>query len=106
MPFGDFVNLIPPAGFLLVHIVLFVVGLYLAKRSFDLSRSTMGWGFLLFSLAEVIYMTYHLNITVFLFAHTLAEVADVLAFIIVFIGATREVTVGSLERVTSGRAAE
>ncbi len=106
MPFGDFVNLIPPAGFLLVHIVLFVVGLYLAKRSFDLERSTMAWGFLLFSLAEVIYMTYHLNVTVFLFAHTLAEVADVIGFILVFVGATREVTVREREAVGTGRPAE
>ncbi len=106
MPFGDFVNLIPPAGFLLVHIVLFVVGLYLAKRSFDLGRSTMGWGFLLFSLAEIIYMTYHLNITVFLFAHTLAEVADVLAFIVVFVGATRAVNAPARAPTTSGHPAE
>ncbi len=106
MPFGDFINLIPPAGFLLVHIVLFVVGLYLAKRSFDLGRSTMAWGFLLFSLAEVIYMTYHLNVTVFLFAHTLAEVADVIGFILVFVGATREVTVSGREAVGTGRPAE
>ncbi len=106
MPFGDFVNLIPPAGFLLVHIVLFVVGLYLAKRSFDLARNTMAWGFLLFALAEIIYMTYHLNVTVFLFAHTLAEVADVIGFILVFIGATQPVTVRGREQVTSGRGAE
>ncbi len=106
MPFGDFINFIPPAGFLLVHIVLFVVGLYLAKRSFDLGARTMGWGFLFFSLAEIIYMTYHLNVTVFLFAHTIAEVLDVLGFIVVFVGATRAVSERALQRQTSGRAAE
>lgn len=94
MPIGAFVNVLPPAVFLVVHIALFLVGAYLAWRSFGANASTMGWGFALFALAEVIYMTYHLDITVFLFAHTLAEVCDVLGFILVFAGATRQVLVG------------
>lgn len=91
MPFGAFVNVLPPAVFLVVHIVLFLIGGYLAWRSFGANQSTLGWGFGLFALAEVIYMTYHLDLTVFLFAHTLAEVCDVLGFVLVFVGATRVV---------------
>ena len=35
-------------------------------------------------------MTYHLDWTVFLFAHTIAEVLDLAAFVLVFAGAVYE----------------
>lgn len=89
MPFGDFVNQIPPLGFLAIHIALFAAGAYFAWRSFGNGASTLGWAFSLFALAEVSYMTYHLDWTVFLFAHTISEVLDVLAFGLVFVAATR-----------------
>jgi hypothetical protein len=89
MPFGDFVNAIPPIGFLLVHAVLFLAGAYFAWRSFGAGQSTLGWGFSLFALAEISYMTYHLNWTVFLFAHTLSEVLMLLAFGLIFVGVSR-----------------
>ena len=91
MPIGTFVNQIPPALFLLIHAVLFLVGAYLAWRSFGVGRQTMGWGFVLFALAEISYMTYHLDWTVFLFAHTIAEVLDLAAFLLVFAGAVYSV---------------
>ena len=75
MPFGDFVNQIPPAGFLAIHIVLFLIGAYFAWRSFGAGRVAAGYGFSLFALAELSYMTYHLNWTTFLFAHTISEVS-------------------------------
>jgi hypothetical protein len=91
VPFGDFVNNIPPLGFLVIHIVLFAIGAYFAWRSFGAGASTLGWAFSLFALAEITYMTYHLDWTVFLFAHTIAEVLDLLAFVLVFVAATRSV---------------
>jgi hypothetical protein len=91
MPFGDFVNAIPPLGFLLVHIALFAAGSYFAWRSFGAGATTLGWAFTLFALAEIVYMTYHLDWTVFLFAHTIAEVLDLVAFALVFVAATRTV---------------
>ena len=36
-------------------------------------------------------MTYHLDWTVFLFAHTIAEVLDLVAFVLVFVGAVQPV---------------
>jgi hypothetical protein len=36
-------------------------------------------------------MTYHLDWTVFLFAHTIAEVLDLVAFVLVFAGAVYSV---------------
>ena len=54
--------------------------------------------FALFSVAEVLYMTYHLDWTVFLFAHTLAEVADLAAFILIFVGAVQPLLVRTQAR--------
>lgn len=91
MPFGDFVNQIPPIGFLLVHIVLFAIGAYFAWRAFGAGATTLGSAFSLFALAEISYMTYHLDWTVFLFAHTISEVLDGLAFILVFVAVARTI---------------
>ncbi len=91
MPIGDFISGIPPWGFLLIHIVLFLIGAYFAQRSFSANASTLGWAFSLFALAEISYMTYHLDWTTFLFAHTISEVLDAVAFILVFTAATRTV---------------
>ena len=91
MPFGDFVNVIPPIGFLAVHLVLFGAGTYFAWRSFSAGASTLGWAFSLFALAEISYMTYHLNWTVILFAHTLSEVLILIAFSLVFVAASRTI---------------
>ena len=48
----------------------------------------------LFAAAELVYMTYHLDWTVFLFAHTIAEVLDLTAFVLVFAAAVWQ-TVGA-----------
>jgi hypothetical protein len=91
MPFGDFVNGIPPLGFLAIHVLLFLAGVYFAWRSFGAGATTLGWAFSLFALAEISYMTYHLNWTVILFAHTISEVLNLAAFALVFVAATRSV---------------
>ena len=92
MPFGDFVNGIPPLGFLAIHVALFTIGAFFAWRSFGAGQSTLGWAFALFALAEVSYMTYHLDWTVFLFAHTISEVLDAAAFVLVFVAAVARVS--------------
>ena len=91
MPFGDFVNSVPPIGFLAIHIVLFLVGAYGAWRTFGVGATLLGAAFSLFALAEISYMTYHLDWTTFLFAHTISEVLDFAAFLSVFAFATRTV---------------
>jgi hypothetical protein len=91
MPFGDFVNSIPPVGFLAIHIALFLIGSFFAWRSFGAGVTTLGWGFSLFALAEISYMTYHLNWTTFLFAHTISEVLDLLAFGLIFVAVSRTI---------------
>lgn len=88
-PCCDVINELPWGFFLLVHIALFGVGAYFALRSFEGGLSVMGWGFALFALAEISYMTYHVNITQFLFAHTISEVLDGAAFVALFVGAVQ-----------------
>jgi hypothetical protein len=89
MPFGSFLNAFPPAFFLVVHLAAFAIGAYCASRAFSAGLRSLGWGFTLFAIAEIVYMTYHLDWTVFLFAHTIAEVLDLVAFILVFVGAVQ-----------------
>ncbi len=93
MPFGEFINSLPPAFFILVHLVAFLIGAYLAYRAYNAGAGLFGSGFALYALAELIYMTYHLNWTVFLFAHTLAEVLDLVAFVVLFVSAAQRLVV-------------
>ncbi len=91
MPIGDFINAIPPIGFLLIHLAAFAIGAFFAWRSFGADQSTLGWGFSLYALGELVYMTYHLDWTIFLFAHTIAEVLNLVAFILIFVAVGRTV---------------
>lgn len=91
MPIGSFLNAFPPAFFIIVHLAAFVIGAFFASRAFSAQATTLGWGFVLFAVAELVYMTYHLDWTVFLFAHTIAEVLDLVAFILVFVAAVQPV---------------
>ena len=87
MPYGDWVNELPTAFFLVVHVAAFAVGAGFAWVAYKRELSLLGSGFALYALAELVYMTYHLDWTVFLFAHTIAEVLDLAAFVLVFAGA-------------------
>ena len=95
MPFGDFINQIPAPVFLLIHLTAFLIAAFFAWRSFGAGATILGTAFSLFALAELSYMTYHLDWTVFLFAHTISEVLDLLAFILVFVAATQRAFIGS-----------
>src|SRR5690242_17925275 len=95
MPIGTFVNAIPPVVFLLIHLVAFLIGAFFAYRSFESGANLLGWGFSLYAISEISYMTYHLDWTVFLFAHTISEVLDLVAFILVFAAATQRAFFGS-----------
>ena len=84
MPFGAFINAVPMPVFLVIHGVALLIGLYFASKAFGAGDKGIGTAFLLYALAELLYLTYHLDWTVILFAHTLAEVCDLLAVILVF----------------------
>ena len=99
-PCCDFINEFPWGFFLVVHIALFAVGAFFALRAFESNAGVLGWGFALFGLAEITYMTYHVNITQFLFSHTIAEVLDGAAFVLIFVGAVQRGTIRLAARDT------
>jgi hypothetical protein len=89
-PVDVIVHSLPWWFFMAVHVALFAVGAYFALRAFDAGQAMFGWGFALFALAEISYMTYHVNITTFLFAHTISEVLDGVAFVLLFAAAVQK----------------
>ena len=91
MPYGSFVNDLPTGFFLIVHIAAFAIGAGFAWLAYKRDLPLLGWAFSLFATAELVYMTYHLDWTVFLFAHTISEVLDLVAFVLVFVAATRTI---------------
>ena len=87
MPYGDWVNELPTGFFLAVHVAAFAVGAGFAWVAAKRDLTLLATAFSLFAAAELVYMTYHLDWTVFLFAHTIAEVLDLVAVVLVFAGA-------------------
>jgi uncharacterized membrane protein YhaH (DUF805 family) len=88
-PCCQFINSIPQWFFLLVHVAIFLVALVIAVRAFRAGASPAGWGLTLFALAEVSYLTYHVNITLFLLAHTISEVFVLLGILLLAASAVR-----------------
>lgn len=95
MPFGTFINAIPAPVFMVIHLAGFAIGAFFARRAFAARASDFGWAFTLYAIAEVSYFSYHMDWTVFLFAHTISEVLDLLAFIILFAGLARRGLAGA-----------
>lgn len=77
MPFGSFIDAVPKPAFFVVHLALLVVGVVLWRGA--AGNVPARRGFLLYAIGEFCYITYHLDYTSFLFAHTIAEVLDLLA---------------------------
>ena len=92
MPYGSWVNDLPTGFFLAVHIAAFALGAGFAWLAFKRELRLIGAAFSLFAAAELVYITYHLDWTVFLFAHTIAEVLDLAAFVLVFAAAVLQLT--------------
>jgi hypothetical protein len=101
MPYGSWINDLPPSFFLAVHIAAFTIGAGFAWLAFKREQSLLATAFSLFAAAEIVYMTYHLDWTVFLFAHTIAEVLDLTAFVLVFVSAVFTVVRRPALEVTS-----
>jgi len=81
------VSNIPMPVFMAVHITAFVIALVLAYRASALrAPQALRTAFILFAVAELLYMGYHLEITTFLLSHTLAEALDLVAFILAMVG--------------------
>ena len=91
MPYGSWINDLPTGFFLTVHVAAFAIGAGFAWLAAKRELTLLATAFSLFAAAELVYMTYHLDWTVFLFAHTIAEVLDLTAFILVFVSAVQPV---------------
>ena len=91
MPWGDWINELPMGFFLAVHLTALALGAFFAWTAYKRDLPLLAWAFSFFALAEISYITYHLDWTVFLFAHTIAEVFDLLAFVLVFVAAVARV---------------
>jgi hypothetical protein len=91
MPWGDWINELPTGFFLAVHLGAFAIGATFAWLAHTRGLPLLTWAFALFALAEVSYLTYHFDWTVFLFAHTISEVLDLAAFVLVFVAAVARV---------------
>ena len=103
MPWGDWINELPTGFFLAVHIAAFAIGAVFAWTAFKRELPLLGAAFSLFAAAELTYMTYHLDWTVFLFAHTIAEVLDLVAFVLVFAAAVWQVAAARRPAFEAGR---
>ena len=103
MPWGDWINELPTGFFLAVHITAFAIGAFFGWTAFKRELPLLGTAFSLFAAAELTYMTYHLDWTVFLFAHTIAEVLDLSAFVLVFAAAVWQVAAARRPAFEAGR---
>jgi hypothetical protein len=81
-PCCGFINEIPQGVFLAIHGLIFLVALVFGIRSFGAGSQGFGWGFTLLALGEISYLTYHVNLTLFLLAHTVSEVLVLLAILV------------------------
>lgn len=97
-PCCQFINDIPQWFFLLVHVAIFFVALVVAARSFAGGERWFGWAFALLALGEVSYLTYHVNLTLFLLAHTISEVLVLVAILLLAGGVARRGVMGRSAR--------
>ena len=93
MPYGSWINDLPTGFFLVVHITAFAIGAGFAWLAAKRDLTLLATAFSLFAAAELVYMTYHLDWTVFLFAHTISEVLDAVAFVTLIATATQRAVV-------------
>jgi hypothetical protein len=103
MPYGSWINELPTSFFLVVHMAAFALGAAFAWLAYRRELGLLGGAFSLFAAAEAVYMTYHLDWTVFLFAHTIAEVLDLVAFVLVFAAAVWQVVAARRPAFGEGR---
>ena len=69
MPYGSWINDLPTAFFMVVHIAAFALGAGFAWLAFKRELTLLGTAFTLFAAAELTYITYHLDWTVPVRAH-------------------------------------
>jgi hypothetical protein len=86
MPFGSFMDAVGHPVFLILHGALALLGVSLWRMSRTAGSPVLARGFLLYIVAELAYISYHLDFTTLHFAHAFAEVCDALAFLTLGLG--------------------
>ncbi len=84
MPFGTFVDQIPNPVFIMIHLVFLLVALWFAYQCYRSRYTLASFGFLMYAISQFSYILYHINVTVIMFSHTLAEVFNFLGFVSLF----------------------
>ena len=102
-PCCEFINDLPQWFFLAVHIVIFLFAIVFGTRAFGAGDQGFGWGFTLLALGEISYLTYHVNLTLFLLAHTISEVLVLLAILVLAGSAARRGVYGRSVREATQR---
>ena len=102
-PCCDFINDLPQWFFLAVHILIFLFAIVFGTRAFSAGDPGFGWGFTLLALGEISYLTYHVNLTLFLLAHTISEVLVLLSILVLAGTAARRGVYGRSVREAAQR---
>ena len=102
-PCCQFINELPQWFFLVVHVVIFLFAIVFGFRAFGAGDRGFGWGFTLLALGEISYLTYHVNLTLFLLAHTISEVLVLVAILVLAATAARRGVFGRSVREAAQR---
>jgi hypothetical protein len=102
-PCCTFINDLPQWFFLAVHVVIFLFAIVYGARAFGSGDQGFAWGFTLLALGELSYLTYHVNLTLFLLAHTISEVLVLLAILVLAGSAARRGVFGRSVREATER---
>ena len=102
-PCCQFINELPQWFFLVVHVVIFLFAIVFGIRALGAGDRGFGWGFSLLALGEISYLTYHVNLTLFLLAHTISEVLVLVAILVLAGTAARRGVFGRSVREATRR---
>lgn len=98
MHFGAFADQIPNPVFIMIHLTFLLVALWFAYQCYQSKYTLASLGFFMYSISQFSYILYHINVTVILFSHTLAEVSNFLGFVSLFMAIGQALVVGSRTR--------
>lgn len=80
MVLGAFITQVPNGVFISVHTIALLLGVYFAVKN---KSKNLFYLFLLYSLAELAYLLYHIMIFNMLFSHVIAEVLLLIAILVI-----------------------
>ncbi len=88
MAFGqEIYNMIPNEGYMLVHLVEILLGVYLAKMAKEGNHNGWTWLFLFYAVNGVVFELAHVTpqVVTLPFAHLVSQVLLLIGFILVYL---------------------